>query len=805
MSIWLFLFGLFGLVGGALYHQLSGRIAWVIAIFWLAFAEFSCWSFPLFTLLFIGVATCFLVPAIRQKWLTNRLFRFYLKVAPSMSDTEKTAIDAGTVWWDAELFSGNPRWHRLHEFPKPKLSAEEQAFLDGPTQALCRMTNDWQITHELADLPAEIWEFLKENRFFAMIIEKKYGGLAFSAYAQSCVLQKLSGVSSVLASTVGVPNSLGPAELLQAYGLPEQKDYYLPRLARGEEIPCFALTGPEAGSDASAMPDIGIVCRGLWEGQEVLGIKVTWNKRYITLAPVATVLGLAFRLYDPKGLLGREENIGITCALVPTKTPGVQIGRRHFPLNQPFQNGPTSGKDVFIPIDFVIGGQAMVGQGWRMLMECLSVGRGITLPSTATGMLKTLCLATGAYSRIRRQFKIPIGQMEGVQEPLARIAGCTYLLESARLLTLTGLDMGEKPSIISAIVKYHLTDRTQKCVIDAMDIHGGKGICLGPNNYIGRVYQGVPIAITVEGANILTRSMIIYGQGAIRCHPFVLKEIQASQIPDKQQALQAFDSAILGHIGFALGNLVRSVWFGVTGGYLISVPKRGELAHYYQLCTRFSSYLALLSDVCMAVFGGQLKRKERITARLGDILSYLYLCSAVFKRFQEEDEPEQDLPLVLWGLQDSLYRAQQAFYELLDNLPIKWLGMAIKRLFFPLGKVLKKPSDALDTEIALLLQQPSATRQKLGEGQFLEAIENNPAGLLEQAFHHLIQAEPIFERLKTALDKPILLMQLDELAEIALEKQLITQEEAQILRTAEAGRLRAINVDDFESQALRVL
>lgn len=515
--------------------------------------------------LFAVIALPLNLVEFRRNQLTKPLFKIYKSIMPEMSRTEKEAIEAGTTWWEADLFAGNPDWKKLHAIPVSTLSAEEQAFMDGPVEEVCRMVNDWEVTHERADLSPEVWQYLKDNKFFAMIIKKKYGGLEFSAYAQSCVLQKLCGASAVLASTVGVPNSLGPGELLQHYGTDEQKDYYLPRLAVGKEIPCFALTSPEAGSDAGSIPDFGIVCKGEWEGEEVLGMRLTWNKRYITLAPIATVLGLAFKLRDPDHLLGEEEELGITCALIPTHIKGVDIGRRHFPLNVPFQNGPTRGKDVFVPLDFIIGGPAMAGQGWRMLVECLSVGRGITLPSNSTGGVKMLALATGAYSRIRRQFKLPIGKMEGIEEPLARLGGNAYIMGAAAKLTVTGIDLGEKPSVISAIVKYHLTDRAQKCIIDAMDIHGGKAICMGPNNYLARGYQGAPIAVTVEGANILTRSMIIYGQGAIRCHPYVLPEMLAASHPDKEQALKDFDKAMFSHVGFAISNLVRSFWLGLTG------------------------------------------------------------------------------------------------------------------------------------------------------------------------------------------------------------------------------------------------
>ncbi|MGL6564605.1 acyl-CoA dehydrogenase FadE [Aeromonas dhakensis] len=748
--------------------------------------------------LFAVIAVPLNLVDFRRNQLTKPLFKLYKSIMPEMSRTEKEAIEAGTTWWEADLFAGNPDWKKLHAIPVSTLSAEEQAFLDGPVEEVCRMVNDWEVTHERADLSPEVWQYLKDNKFFAMIIKKKYGGLEFSAYAQSCVLQKLCGASAVLASTVGVPNSLGPGELLQHYGTDEQKDYYLPRLAVGKEIPCFALTSPEAGSDAGSIPDFGIVCKGEWEGQEVLGMRLTWNKRYITLAPIATVLGLAFKLRDPEHLLGDEEELGITCALIPTHIKGVEIGRRHFPLNVPFQNGPTRGKDVFVPLDFIIGGPAMAGQGWRMLVECLSVGRGITLPSNSTGGVKMLALASGAYSRIRRQFKLPIGKMEGIEEPLARIGGNAYIMGAAAKLTVTGIDLGEKPSVISAIVKYHLTDRAQKCIIDAMDIHGGKAICMGPNNYLARGYQGAPIAVTVEGANILTRSMIIYGQGAIRCHPYVLPEMLAASHPDQEQALKDFDKAVFSHVGFAISNLVRSFWLGLTGARFAAAPFKDQTKGYYQQLSRLSANLAFLSDMAMGTLGGELKRKERVSARLGDVLSQLYLASSALKRYQDEGRQHADLPLLHWALQDALFKAQEAIDELLRNFPNRWIGLALRVIVLPLGRDLKRPSDKLDNQVARLLQTPSETRSRLAQGQYLTREEGNPFGLLEQALDDVLSAEPLFEKVCKAdgIKRPF--MQLDKVAEAGLTLGVLNQTEADLLRRAEESRMRTINVDDFD-------
>ncbi|GAA4873629.1 acyl-CoA dehydrogenase FadE [Ferrimonas pelagia] len=741
------------------------------------------------------------IPSLRKALLTAPVLKVFRGIMPEMSDTEKDAIEAGTTWWDAQLFSGAPDWNVLHNYPKPTLTAEEQAFLDGPVEEVMRMVNEFEITHELADLPEEVWQYLKDNKFFAMIIKKKYGGLEFTPYAQSQVLQKLAGHSTVLASTVGVPNSLGPGELLQHYGTKEQKDHYLPRLAVGKEVPCFALTSPEAGSDAGAIPDFGIVCKGQWQGEEILGIKLTWNKRYITLAPVATVLGLAFKLKDPDGLLGDEKELGITVALVPTDMDGVKIGRRHFPLNNMFQNGPTQGEGVFVPLDYIIGGPKMAGQGWRMLVECLSVGRGITLPSNSAGGIKTVAGATGAYARIRRQFKLPIGKMEGIEEPMARIGGNAYLMDGVNALTTAGLNLGEKPSVITAICKMHLTDRMQKCIIDAMDIHGGKGVCLGPDNYLGRGYQGAPIAITVEGANILTRSMMIYGQGAIRCHPYVLKEMQAAFSDDKQQGLNSFDRAVWSHVGFVCSNLVRSFWLGLTSARFSTSPFNDHTQRYYQQMNRFASNLALLSDISMGLLGGSLKRKERVSARLGDLLSQLYLASATLKRFHDEGRQSDDLPLMQWAVEDSLHKLQTALVELLDNFPA--FGGVLKWLLFPTGLPMKRPSDQLDHKIARIMQTPCAARDRLIAGQWLENHPQNALGKLEHALDLILKAEPIYDKVCKAAGRSLPFFYLDKVADIGLELDILSEEEAQLLRDAEAGRLQTINVNDFDPEELR--
>lgn len=757
---------------------------------------------PISWIVFLVVALPLNISAFRQNVISRPLMKVYRGIMPEMSSTEKEAIEAGTTWWEADLFAGNPNWKKLHNYPVARLSADEQAFLDGPVEEVCRMVNQHQVSHQLADLPADVWQYLKDHGFFAMIIKKKYGGLEYSAYAQSRVLQKLAGLSSELASTVGVPNSLGPGELLQHYGTPEQQNHYLPRLAKGLEVPCFALTSPEAGSDAGSIPDFGIVCKGQWEGEEVLGMKLTWNKRYITLAPVATVLGLAFKLRDPEHLLGDKEELGITCALIPTDVEGVETGRRHFPLNCMFQNGPTRGNEVFVPLSFIIGGPKMAGQGWRMLVECLSVGRGITLPSNSAGGVKTAALATGAYARIRRQFKLPIGKLEGIEEPMARIGGNAYLMDAVTTLTTTGIDLGEKPSVISAIVKYHLTDRMQKCVIDAMDIHGGKGVCLGPNNYLGRGYQAAPIAITVEGANILTRSMIIYGQGAIRCHPYVLAEMESAFDTESGQGLANFDAAIFGHIGFATSNFIRSFWLGLTSSRFSNAPYSDKTKRYYQQMNRFSANLALLSDLAMATLGGNLKRKERISARLGDLLSQLYLASATLKRYEDEGRQTDDLPLVQWAVEDALYKLQASLDDLLDNFPMG-LGGALRVVMFPFGRPLKRPSDVLDHKVAKIMQTPCESRNRLGKGQFWTNSEHNAVGIQEQTLLDIIASEPLHDKVCKASGKRLPFMWLDKVAAEGKALGVLSDAEVQLLERAEIGRMKSINVDDFDPAELR--
>ncbi|HHI76318.1 MAG TPA: acyl-CoA dehydrogenase [Gammaproteobacteria bacterium] len=763
---------------------LATDIQWYVSLpLWLAAAA---------AVLLLGV------PRIRRRHVTAPLLRQFRRVMPAMSSTEREALEAGTIWWDAELFSGRPHWGRLLRLPRPHLSAEEQAFLDGPVERLCRMLDDWRITHQEHDLPPEVWDFIRREGFFGLIIPRRYGGKGFSAQAHSAVVMKLASRSIVAAITVMVPNSLGPGKLLLNYGTREQRDRYLPRLARGEEIPCFALTGPDAGSDAGAIPDRGVVCHGEWQGRRVLGVRLNWEKRYITLGPVCTLLGLAFRLYDPDHLLGEEEDLGITLALVPRDTPGVEIGERHVPLDIPFQNGPNRGRDVFVPMEQLIGGTRHIGNGWRMLVECLSEGRAISLPSLSVGAGKLASRYTGAYAAIRQQFGMPIGRFEGIEKPLARIAGLSYQMDAARQLTLSGLDLGEKPSVISAIVKYHLTEKYRQCINDAMDIQGGSGICLGPRNLLGRVYQAIPIAITVEGANILTRSMIIFGQGAVRAHPWVLKEFLAAQNPDRGQGLADFDHALFGHVGFLLGNLARSLFLGLTRGRFSQAPVTGPSRRHFQRLNWMSAAFALCADVAMMTLGGSLKRKERLSARLGDILSELYLCSAVLKRFEDQGRPAEDEPLLAWTMEQSLYQMQEAFRLLFRNLPWRPLGWVLRLLVFPTGAPFTEPGDRLDHEVAQLLLRPGEARDRLTAGIF---VTDDPAfrqGQFERAFAQAARVAPIEKTLREARRNGLIDARHPlEQARQAHAQGLIDDRQLAEMETMQRLRAEVIAVDSF--------
>ncbi|HET7370871.1 MAG TPA: acyl-CoA dehydrogenase [Gammaproteobacteria bacterium] len=790
-------------VGGAVilaYRRASlvTATAWAAAlVIAYTFVGDSGWLKLFWWALLICVAALLNLDDLRRRWLTEPLFDIFRKVMPEVSETERAALESGSVWWDGELFSGQPDWDRLLSMPAPAVSPEEQAFIDGPADELCAMLDEWHITHELGDLPPDVWSFIKARGFFSMIISKDYGGLDFSAVAVSQVLTKIATRSPTAASIISVPNSLGPAELLLRYGTTEQKNQHLPALAKGEAVPCFALTAPSAGSDAGAIEDSGIVCRGEWQGEEVLGMRLNWNKRYITLAPIATLLGLAFKLYDPDHLIGDKDEYGITCALIPPDLPGVTIGRRHFPLNIPFQNGPTEGHDVFVPLDAIIGGPKMAGHGWRMLTECLAAGRSISLPSSAAGSAKLAVFSTGAYARIRKQFHLPIAKFGGVEEVVGRMGGTLYAMDAVRLMTAGGNDLGETPAVPSAISKYHVTEMGRQVVNDAMDVHGGKGIQLGPRNYLARPYEAVPIAITVEGANILTRSMIIFGQGAIRSHPYVLKEMEAVADDDRERGIERFDEAFTGHIGFTLSNAARALWMGLTHARFTNTPGDAGTRRYYQQLNRYSAAFALAADVTMSTLGGGLKKREKISARLGDALSYLYIASAVLKRYEDQGRQRDDLPLVEWACRDALYKLQEQIHGLLRNFPNRWGALLLRVLIFPTGRTFSAPSDALTADVAGLITQPGAARDRLTAGVY-DGDRDGPIGLMTEALTLAVQAEPLEKRLHDAVRDGTLQrgdgrVPLDQ-AEAA---GVINADEAALLARLEELTAAIIAVDDF--------
>jgi acyl-CoA dehydrogenase len=793
--------------GACAYHR-TGLRTWAIATGVTTLVVGVLAGAPVTTVILLiieaVIAVPLLMPAFRRRQISAPLLKIFAKVTPKLSDTEQTALEAGTVGFEGELFSGKPDWHQLLSQPKPELSVEEQAFLDGPVEELCAMIDDWQITHELGDLPPSAWEFIKKNKFFGMIIPKQYGGLQFSALAHSAVLQKLATMSATVASTVAVPNSLGPAELLLHYGSDEQKNHYLPRLAVGEEIPCFALTGPYAGSDATSLTDYGIVCKQVVDGVETLGVKLTFDKRYITLAPVATVVGLAFRMYDPEHLLGDKEDLGITLALLPRSTPGLQIGRRHFPLNIPFQNGPVHGKDVFAPLTTLIGGPHMAGHGWRMLVECLSVGRAISLPSNATGGVRMAVAATGAYARMRKQFGLSIARFEGVEEALARIGGLTYATAALSRATAAAVDRGEKPAVPSAIAKYHATEWGRIVAGDSMDVHGGKGVQLGPKNYAGRSWQGVPIAITVEGANIMTRSLMIFGQGAIRCHPYVLKEMQSLSIADYGDRLKTFDRALFGHIGFGISNAVRSFTLGITGSAIGDAAGDAYTRRYYRKLNRYSAALALCADVFMGVLGGKLKFKEKLSARLGDVLSYLYIASAMLKRYEDTGRPEADRPLLAWAFHECVWRMQMALDGAIRNFPVRPVGWLLRVLVFPFGRREVPPSDRLGRRVAALITAPGEARDRLTQWAYLTPTANNTVGRMCALLPDVIAAEPVERKFQKAQKAgQFVSREYDAQLQEAVKAGAITESEAALLKRVRDASFEFISVDDFDPKELR--
>ena len=756
-------------------------------------------SFSFVVGIFVIATVVFGLKPLRRILISMWALRAIKPILPHIGQTERIALDAGTVWWERDLFSGKPDWKKLLAFTPRTLSSKEQAFLDGPVEELCSMVNEWEVIRH-GDLTPKTWKFMKRHRFFGMIIPEEYGGLGFSAAAHSAIVVKVASRSVTAGVTIMVPNSLGPAELLLHYGTKEQKRHYLPRLASGEELPCFALTGPEAGSDAAATQSTGIVCRGTYAGQEVLGMRLNWQKRYITLGPIATVIGLAFRLRDPDGLLGGKEDRGITCALIPSDLPGIEIGARHDPMGVPFQNGPNWGRDVFVPLNFIIGGEPMAGEGWRMLMESLAAGRSISLPALSVALAQLATRVVGAYATIREQFDTPIGRFEGIEEPLARIGSLTYIMDAARKLTAGAVDDGERPVVASAIVKAYLTEAMRKVINDAMDIRAGAAICLGPRNVLAHAYQAVPVGITVEGANILTRSMIIYGQGAIRCHPYVQAEMQAAAENDTAK----FDLAFFGHVGHVVSNAVRSVLLGMTNGRLARSPMGGPVGHLFKHFTRMSSAFALMSDVAMGTLGAKLKRREKITGRLADALAWMYLASASLKRFVDEGQQSRDLPFVEFSCEHALHEIQTALLGVMDNLPNRPAAWLLRPLIFPLGPRYRPPSDVLGSAVARGLLEDRDARLNLTAGIYVPKPDEPGLGHLEAALDHAVAALAVETKIRDA----IRLGQLDkapgnEQLERAIEAGIVTPEERQLILDANDARNEAIRVDAFDPKTFR--
>jgi acyl-CoA dehydrogenase len=745
------------------------------------------------------------IGSIRRAVVVEPVFTAIKRILPRVSDTETQALEAGTVGFDADLFAGKPDWERFRAIPGIVLTAEEQAFIDGPTEELCRMVRDWELRHHQREIPPAIWEHAKRHGFLGMLISKEHGGLGFSAQAQSLILGKIASRSPDAVTIVMVPNSLGPGELIEKYGTDAQKHHYLPRLARGEEVPCFSLTGPTSGSDAATMRDIGYVTRGMHEGREVLGIRLSWDKRYITLGPVATLVGLAFRLFDPDNLLGKGEDVGITLAIIPASHPGVNIGRRHLPSGAAFPNGPNWGKDVFIPIDWIIGGEGMAGNGWRMLMECLAAGRSISLPSSGAAGAKSMLRFTTAYGRIRKQFGLPVARMEGLEEPLARMIETAYANEAARAVTAAMVSRGERPAVISAVMKYQSTERLRRAVNDAMDLHGGKAICDGPSNYLQSAYQMVPIGITVEGANILTRSLITFAQGALRAHPYLYAEISAAQNPDRAKGLDDFERAFLAHVSFAVGNVFGALFHNLTGGLLGKVPAdTGGTAEWYRRHWRASRNFALVADLTVATLGGGLKIRQKITGRLADALSELYFVACTLKRFEDDGKPEADLKIVALVCQNSLYRFQEALAGTIDNFPVAPVRWLMRWVVFPLGRPWRPASDRLGHDVVRMAIEPGDVRDRLTRHVFVSKDVNDPTGLLEVTLEKVVTAEPAERKLERAIREGTVrrFHGLDWIGEAA-EKGVLTGEEAALLREVEELTARVIAVDDFDPAELK--
>ncbi|PAV27025.1 acyl-CoA dehydrogenase [Tamilnaduibacter salinus] len=802
-----------------IYFGIGGQVAAVVLVASALVGWFEDgWHFASLIVggLLLAASLAVVLPGrLRRERLSRPLLSWVRSRLPKLSETEAEALRSGSVDWDGELFSGRPDWQRLLDAPHGRLTEEERAFVDGPVDKLCAMLDDWSITNELYDLPKKAWNFIRKEGFFGLVIPEEYGGKGFSATAHSEIVMKISTRSVSAAVTVMVPNSLGPGELLMHYGTTDQKQYYLPRLAKGEEVPCFALTSPVAGSDASAIPDRGVICKGPWNGEEVLGLKVTWNKRYITLAPVATIIGLAIKVYDPDQLLGEEEDLGVTCVMVPRELEGVHAGARHLPMNTVFMNGPTWGEDVFIPLEQVIGGREMIGQGWTMLLECLSIGRSISLPALGTGAGKLASLTTGAYAGVREQFGRSVSEFEGVQEAMEPVAGYTYMMDAARLLTAGMLDRGVKPSVPSAVLKYRNTDLMREVINHSMDIVAGRGVITGPRNFLARAYQAVPIGITVEGANILTRSLMIFGQGAIRCHPYIVDEIEAAGMEDENAAVDAFDSVFYAHMAHTTRNALRSFVLGLSQGWLEPVPAQGGISRYYRQLARFSSAFSVLTDVSLLTIGGGLKARQRLSGRMADCLVHLYYASAAIRQWHEDGYPEDQRPLVEWALERSLYDFQNQMKAVIDNFPVRPLRWPLRLLVFPTGTGLRPPDDRLGEKVAMSIVQSGPPRDRVVQGVYRNEEPDDPVGRVLHAYRLANETRPARDRLHDAIRKAepdelqdvemLMAHQREELVDWAVEQNVIRQEERDKLVEALEAMYDVIRVDAFDGKAIESL
>ncbi len=797
VSLWVIFFFAFSRLVGAL----------TIIIVSIAVAFLQPWSL-LLGIPLILISLVVLIDPLRMAVITRPAYKTLANAMPSMSTTEREALDAGTSWWEKELFMGAPDWQKLNDYPYPTLSEKEQAFIDNEVEQLCKMLDEWEIQQN-NDLPEPVWQFIKDNGFFGLIIPEEYGGRHFTPFAQSRIMSKIASRSLTAAVTCMVPNSLGPGELLLNYGTDEQKNRYLPGLANGTEIPCFGLTSPEAGSDAGAIPDTGMVCYGEFEGQKVLGLKMNFSKRWITLAPVATVIGLAFKLYDPEGLLGDKSKTeyGITCALIPATHEGVKVGPRHHPGGSPFMNGTVDGKNIFIPIDWIIGGPKNAGKGWRMLMECLGVGRGISLPALSTAAGEMTYLTVGAFAKIRQQFKISVGKFEGVQEATADIVSETYMLEAFRYLVTCGLNQGGKPAVMTAIAKYYATETMRKLVNHGMDVVGGRGIQQGPRNFIANMYQAIPISITVEGANILSRSLMIFGQGSMRCHPYLFDELQLLQAENKKDALKTFNQMLYQHLGYTFNRAARSFTYGYFGGSNNAPDSADPFTKpYYKKLNRFSTNYALTADMCLGLLAGDIKRKEMLSGRLADILAYMFIATAVLKFYENGGKTEQEQLHAKLALENALFNIQEAFMGLFDNFPMRLAASLVKFLCFPFGGPIAQPSDRLKQQAAELIMQENPFREQLKQHVYYTTDPNNNTGRMESTFQLLLQVEELWDKFKKAESKGQFKgLSFEEHLQDAVHIQFINQAEAEKLATYNAMRFDSMLTDIFDHDFKQVL